>query len=497
MNRTLRDTGAAAALTVENRGGVMGELRRLLLRNTPAAAVCAVTLTASGLAPASAANAPAHSRGAVSVAQGGPVSPLPAKGTPYLTNTGTTEQVRQLVQCGGTMYAVGTFTEISWNGQTFPRNNAFSFSATFPFSITSWDPDVNGTVNSIALSSDCSDAYIGGQFSSVGATPAKNIAEIDTTSGAVVPGFRSNAGGQVETLLGVNGHILAGGEFKSINGTGADPYMVSLNPATGADDGFVHLGISGHYSYPGVSSNPTKVYNQQLSHGGTLELVEGDFTSVGGMARQQIFMLDLSGTKAKVTGWSSPEWDGSAGNVPEGYPYQCSESEPYYIKAAAWSPDDSTVYIVSNGYHPWNLLVGSYPRSGLCDAIAAFPATPQAEVLHTWINYTGCDSLYSVAADTSAVYAGGHERWGDNNAGCNFPGTGAIPAPGMGGFEVPDGLLLLNSAGTSGLYTRARGLGADDMLLTSAGLWVASDNWKAVTCGGVGHLAGICFLPYS
>ncbi len=40
-------------------------------------------------------------------------------------------------------------------------------------------------------------------------------------------------------------------------------------------------------------------------------------------------------------------------------------------------------------------------------------------------------------------------------------------------------------------------LGADDMLLTSAGLWIASDNDAGTdTCGGVSGLAGICFLPY-
>jgi len=46
--------------------------------------------------------------------------------------------------------------------------------------------------------------------------------------------------------------------------------------------------------------------------------------------------------------------------------------------------------------------------------------------------------------------------------------------------------------------TRGRGLGADDMLVTSAGLWVASDNaFSADNCGHVGGHAGICFLPYS
>ena len=43
-------------------------------------------------------------------AQTGKVSANPEAGTPTLVTTGTTETIRQLADCGGTMYAVGTFT---------------------------------------------------------------------------------------------------------------------------------------------------------------------------------------------------------------------------------------------------------------------------------------------------------------------------------------------------------------------------------------------------
>ena len=58
--------------------------------------------------------------------------------------------------------------------------------------------------------------------------------------------------------------------------------------------------------------------------------------------------------------------------------------------------------------------------------------------------------------------------------------------------------LILNSAGTAGLYSRSRGHGADDMLLTTAGLWIASDNFDGGTsCGGKAGFSGLCFLPYT
>ena len=49
----------------------------------------------------------------------------------------------------------------------------------------------------------------------------------------------------------------------------------------------------------------------------------------------------------------------------------------------------------------------------------------------------------------------------------------------------------------SAYYERSRGNGADDMLVTSAGLWIASDNFgNSQTCGFTSGLSGICFLPY-
>jgi hypothetical protein len=431
----------------------------------------------------------------------GVVSSTPASNTPHLKTTETpTQQIRQLVQCGSKMYAVGSFDTIIKGSTTYPRNNIFSFSATAPYTVTSWAPNVVGTygttsdtsdtLNTIAfVNGNCADAYIGGKFTSVNGTTVQNITEIDTTTGNVVAAFASKAAGAVQTLLGAGNHLLVGGNFTGVNGDTADPYMASLNPVTGKSDGFLHLNISGSYQYSGVSSNTTMVFNQQLSHSGTYDLVEGDFTSVGGLQREQIFMLNVGGSTATVTGWTSPEFDGSNSS----YPYQCATVEPFYIQSAAWSPDDSTVYMAATGYH-----ANGYPADiGLCDSAVAFPAT-QTSVLHSWINYTGCDSLYAAAADANAAYFAGHERYSMNAQGCDGLGPNGYNAPGMEGLDPANGNLYVSADGSVGYYSRDRGLGADDMLATSAGLWIASDNFDGTQmCGGAQNLSGICFLPYT
>lgn len=415
----------------------------------------------------------------------GVVSASPVTTTPHLpATTATTQQIRQLVQCGGTMYAVGTFTQIVKGSTKYARTDIFSFKATSPYTVTSWAPRVTGStkadasgsdaINTIAFNgTDCSHAYVGGNFTKINGTSATNIAEISTSTGNVVTGFAHSASAAVDTMLGVRGHLLVGGKFTKINGASI-PYMVSLNPATGASDGFLNLSVKG-----------SQVYNQQLSHGGTLDLVEGVFSSVGGVARKQMFMLNVGGSKASVTGWTSPTMN-----------IACTEG--FWARAAAWSPTDSTVYVATTGYHEPNTSThGPRPAGSPCDVVMALSAR-QASVSPAWMNQTGCDSLYAVAADAKAVYAAGHERYSMDQEACDTLGPGGYNAPGMEGLDPANGNLYVNKAGTAGYYSRARGLGADDMLITSAGLWIASDNLDgSQMCGGVNGLAGICLLPYS
>jgi hypothetical protein len=421
-------------------------------------------------------------------APGTGVSARPETGTPHfeVSNTTPTEQIRQLVQCGNIMYAVGSFSRIIHRSAVRARHNVFSFHATSPFKLTKWHPKVNGEVNSIAfVAGNCSHAYIGGSFTSVNGTHVKNLAEVSTSTGAVVEGFAHHASAPVETLLAVRGRLLVGGYYTRINGSTANPYLTGLNPTTGRDDGFVHLNISGHYDFPGVVYNGTKIYNQALSHSGERDLVMGDFTRVGGLRRQQIFMLYLGGSHARVTGWTSRAFAG-----------HCARDEPFYVRSASWSPGDGRIYLATTGRRAQGQHKDQYPLVGLCDAAVAFPAT-ETTVKPLWINYTGCDSLYSTAADASTAYFGGHERWSMNSYGCSFQGPGSYNAVGMEGLSPFNGALYLNKTNSAGYYERSRGIGADDMLLTSAGLWIASDNFgHSQTCGFVSRLAGLCFLPY-
>ncbi|MCA1684159.1 MAG: VCBS repeat-containing protein, partial [Actinobacteria bacterium] len=169
----------------------------------------------------------------------------------------------------------------------------------------------------------------------------------------------------------------------------------------------------------------------------------------------------------------------------------CYWGIPFWLHDASFAPDGSKIYIATTGFKPSRGpgFIVTEPRAGLCDVAAAFPATPGL-VNPLWVNYTGCDSLYSTAADTNTAYFGGHHRWMSNPRGCGNPGIGSVAAPGLAGLSPANGSVNFNP-------TRGRGLGATDMVVTPAGLWVASDNFEGSNqCGGVSGHAGICFLPY-
>lgn len=400
--------------------------------------------------------------GTGSAASAATVSATPATYTPFLKSANST--IRQLAQCGSTMYAVGTFTSIgSSTGGTFARNNVFSFDASTGV-VSSWNPNVNGSVYTIALSSDCTSAYLGGSFSSVHGTAVSGLAKVSTSTGVVDTSFKPATNGTVYAVVNTSGRLFVGGSFKKIGGV-TRAALATISPTTGLADSFVDLNITG-----ALVNSTRKVYKLVLSHDATKLLVMGSFLTVGGVNRQQIFMLDLGTTSATVNAWSSPTFS-----------LACKPYLSYYVQAAAWSPDDRTVYTAATGRE------GTSP---LCDTVAAFASTADSTLQPLWTNPTACDSLFSVAADDTNVYAGGHQRWMNNHGVCEEENPGSIVREGIASVNPADGVV------TSWNPSRARGHGADDMLLTAAGLWVASDNFfGANLCGHVSH-PGLCLFPH-
>jgi hypothetical protein len=454
-------------LTCSHHLGVQGEVTMKSSAKTAFAAPVVAVLALAGVTTAHAATAP--------VARTQKVGEVPAGYTPWLLKTTASQYVRQFVQCGDTMYAVGTISDIGQGSNTYTRGNAFSFSATTG-AVTAWDPHANARVYSIALSPDCSTAYLGGSFTSLNGVPANHIAAVDTTTGAIKPEFAHNANSEVNTVLYTRGMLLVGGTFSTINDA-ARTKLASLDPSTGAVTSYANISITGAYR-----NTYTRIYKVQLSHSGDRLLAEGVFTSIDGQARRQLAMFDLGASSLSLDPWYSNEFN-----------RHCRPAVGFYARTGAWSTDDKTVYVGTTGHKPPKGPGSSFdgPRAGPCDAAIAFPSTPTS-VHHTWINYTGCDSLYAIVADGNHIYVTGHERWADNAFACESAGPGYVSRPGVAELNATTGLA------TDWNPTRSLGYGGDYLLVTDAGLWIGSDNYSdglAQMCGGQTNHGGICFLP--
>jgi hypothetical protein len=143
----------------------------------------------------------------------------------------------------------------------------------------------------------------------------------------------------------------------------------------------------------------------------------------------------------------------------------CS-AHPDYLRDVDFSPDGSYFVIVAAGF---------VSRSGdlfstICDAAARFETSIASPTTPTWINYTGGDTLLSVAATGAAVYVGGHQRWLDNPFGRDSAGPGAVSRPGVGALNPSTGQAL------SWNPTKSRGVGLSFIYPTSTGVWFGSDG---------------------
>jgi hypothetical protein len=379
-----------------------------------------------------------------SIGLGAVVSANPANWTPNVADGA----VYKFVQVGQTMYAGGSFSSVSTAsgvspGGTFVRSNLVAFNPGTGV-ISAYAPSVNGAV--WALATDGTSLYVGGTFTTVNGIARRALAKLNPATGAVDTAF--NAGftsGRVTDAAVVGGRLIVGGTFPG--------KLRAINLATGANTGYIKLGISGTVA---DNAGPVQVYRFAVNPAGTRVVAVGNFTTVAGQTRYRAFMANLDTTPATLNAWYYAPLQN-----------MCKGSKlPDYMRDVDFSPDGSYFVFVSTGYIPQS---GGLFRD-LCDATARFETGVASPTRPTWINYTGGDTLHSVAVTDVATYVQGHQRWLDNPYGADTAGPGAVSRPGIGAIDPTSGLAL------SWNPTKDRGVGGKDLYVTSQGLWVGSDT---------------------
>lgn len=138
---------------------------------------------------------------------------------------------------------------------------------------------VDGTVRSIV--SDGTVTYIGGDFTTVGGLPRSRIAAFQNSDGSLLP-FAPTVNGPVNALSLNGGKLYVGGLFSSV-GTG-------INTTTKAVEANTSLTIT-----PGFPEVNQRIM-AAASDGSGGWYIAGEFTTVGGVARNYIAQVNSDGT---------------------------------------------------------------------------------------------------------------------------------------------------------------------------------------------------------
>ncbi|HVW33040.1 MAG TPA: hypothetical protein VHL53_10915 [Acidimicrobiia bacterium] len=182
---------------------------------------------APAAAPATGTNAPVA---AVTIPS---ATPLPSWGTAK-ASTGKAGRVNAVVSVGDTVYLGGAFTKMvaPGGGSATARDHLAAVDARTG-KLTAWNPHVDGTIWSLALSADQKSVYVGGDFHHIGGRSVSKLAKVDLATGKADPSFHPAVNGRVRAITLAGTRLYIGGEFTTV-AKQSRPKLAAIDPATGA-----------------------------------------------------------------------------------------------------------------------------------------------------------------------------------------------------------------------------------------------------------------------
>jgi hypothetical protein len=379
---------------------------------------------------------------AVNVAQDEVVAEDPVDSTPWVRD-GT---VLAIAKVGATVVVGGTFTQVS-NANSAIQNRSYliAFDEATGQLIPGFAPTLNGSVNALVAAADGTSVYVGGAFTTVNGFAQRGVTRLDVATGARNAAFTARTNGTVADLALNGGRLYLGGYFTAVNSV-TRQYLAGVDATSGG----LLAGPNSTLGQPFFGT--TKVLKIDVSPSGDRLVAIGGFSVVDGQSRPQIAQWDLTGSGATLSSWATD----SFGNV-------CNTSFHTYMRDVDFSPDGAYFAVVTTG--AWT------PPPALCDTTSRWEAgTSGGGHTPTWAQYTGGDTLWSVAVTTNAIYVGGHPRWQNNPYRHNNPGDGAIAREGIAALDPLTGMPLRWDPG------HTRGVGTQALVVTADRLYVGSDT---------------------
>jgi Ricin-type beta-trefoil lectin domain len=269
--------------------------------------------------------------------------------------------------------------------------------------------------------------YMGGGFTTVNGQTASHIAQLTvdpggSDDGQLVPGFAATATGEVDMLAydGSNALYMAGA-FAKVDGKARK--VARVNATTGALDTAFNFTFSDPPPGTGV-----KIKTFALSPDGNTLGVAGTFLQVDGQSVPRLALINTGGglgNTATLDDWSAPELGTT-----------CNKQKSF-INGIDFSPDSSYFVIADTGDRTDGGPAG-------CDSAIRFETGATGnDVQPVWQNYSGADTLESVAIAGNVVYIGGHNRWSNNECGNNrVCEPAAVLEDGLAAIDANTGIAL-------------------------------------------------------
>ena len=379
-----------------------------------------------------------------------------------------------VAQVGNIIFVGGLFeTVVDRTGQTHARRNFMAFDALT--GVVRPGPGFDGQIWAIEPYGDS--VFVGGLFTSVDGIARNRLAKINAVTGALDPGFNARFSGGIIFDLQMWGGPNGSRPTLVVGGT-LGRKLIGLDPVTGADTRYFNLGIVDAIpnAWGGVA-----IYSLAINPAGTKLVATGNFMTVSGQSRARLFIANLTGPVATLDPWYYP-----------GFAKACSSTHPRriaYLQGVDFSPDGDFFVVTATGQIPFDRPADIWPDGSatyhtVCDAAGRFNLADDQRPV--WINYTGGDSMWSVAVTGAAVYVQGHFRWLDNPFGFNSQdGGGAVWRLGIGAIHPVTGEALAWNP------PKPAAIGGKVFLATPSGLWIGSDSQ---TFGSERH-HGIAFVP--
>jgi hypothetical protein len=285
---------------------------------------------------------------AVNTPQAVVVSSNPADWTPHVLDG----KVAAIVQVGNKMVAGGQFTRVASAAApttAIARSNIFAFDATTGAIDTAFAPVLDGQVESLAVAPDGLHVFAGGSFTKINGVAQKSLVKLRLSDGTRITAFKGKTNARVKDMA-------------------------------------VNLAITG------PRNGTVNIDKFDITPDGSRLIAIGNWTYVAGLQRDQIVMLNLATSPVTVTDWATTR-----------YQQQCAKVFDTYMRDIDISPDGS-YFVVGT--------TGAYRAGSLCDGAARWETgATGAGQQPTWVDYTGGDTLYSVAVtgprSTWAATSGG------------------------------------------------------------------------------------------